>query len=127
MSERFLSQHRVKRPADFARAYERRASVSDDCLIVYASPNELPHPRLGLSVSRKVGGAVTRNLWKRLLREAFRLSRPALPVGVDLIVIPRAAKIPSLTQLQSSLVRLSARAARKSPRARKPQPPGSSE
>jgi ribonuclease P protein component len=119
MSERFLSQYRVKRPADFARAYQRRASVSDDCLIVYASPNGLPHPRLGLSVSRKVGGAVTRNRWKRLLREAFRQSRPALPAGVDLIVIPRAAAIPPLAQLQASLVRLSARAARKSPSARK--------
>jgi ribonuclease P protein component len=119
MSERFLSQYRVKRPADFARAYQRRASVSDDCLIVYASPNELPHPRLGLSVSRKVGGAVTRNRWKRLLREAFRQSRSALPAGVDLIVIPRAATIPPLAQLQASLVRLSARAARKSSSARK--------
>ncbi|HEY1785147.1 MAG TPA: ribonuclease P protein component [Pirellulales bacterium] len=115
MSERFLSQYRVKRTADFDRAYQLRASVADGCLIVYAAANGLPHPRLGLSVSRKVGGAVIRNRWKRLLREAFRLSRTALPAGVDLIVIPRAAKaIPTLDQLQASLVRLSARAARKS-------------
>ena len=119
MSERFLPQFRVRRPADFARAYERRASVSDDCLIVFAAPNGLPHPRLGLSVSRKVGGAVQRNRWKRLLREAFRHSRLALPAGVDLIVIPRRAKIPPLAELQASLVRLSARAARKPPQPRK--------
>ncbi len=47
-------------------------------------------PRLGLSVSRKVGGAVERNRVKRLLREAFRLEEPALRPGQDLVVVARA-------------------------------------
>jgi ribonuclease P protein component len=116
MSERFLAAYRVKRPADFARAYQRRASVSDGWLIVYAAPNNLEHPRLGLSVSRKVGGAVVRNRWKRLLREAFRLSLTALPPGCDLVVIPRGQEAPPLEELKTSLVRLAARAAKKSNR-----------
>ena len=76
-------------PADFRRVYDRRRSVSDDWLIVYACPNGLPHLRLGLSVSRKVGQATHRNRLRRLYREAFRLTRHEMPVGLDLVLIPR--------------------------------------
>jgi ribonuclease P protein component len=56
-------------------------------------PNDLGHARLGLAVSRKVGGAVVRNRVKRRLREAFRRLRPELG-GVDLVVLasPEAAR-----------------------------------
>jgi ribonuclease P protein component len=106
MDQRFLAHYRIRRGADFQRAFRRRVSAADQCIIVFAHANRLPHPRLGLSVSRKVGGAVVRNRWKRLLREAFRLTRPQLPAGVDLIVIPRAGVDPTLAALMESLVRL---------------------
>ena len=113
MDQRFLTHYRIRRNADFQRAFRRRVSVADQCIVVFGHPSGLPHPRLGLSVSRKVGGAVVRNRWKRLLREAFRLTRPQLPTGIDLIVIPRAGTEPTLAALMESLVRLAGRLERK--------------
>ena len=80
--ERFPAGFRLRKQADFARVYARRCSASDGLILVYVAASTLDHPRIGLSVSRKVGGAVERNRWKRLLREAFRQSRQALPAGI---------------------------------------------
>lgn len=109
----FPRTHRLRAAADFERCYARKRSVSDNVLIVYACENGLPHPRLGCSVSRKIGNAVTRARYKRLFREAFRLTQHQLPAGVDLILIPRPGPEPTLATLQASLVKLAHQAARK--------------
>jgi ribonuclease P protein component len=58
--------------------------------VLYSFPNDaVVRPRLGLSVSRKVGGAVERNQVKRLLRESFAASEPGLSEGHDLVVVAR--------------------------------------
>jgi ribonuclease P protein component len=111
--QRFPAKYRVRRPSEFKRAYQRRCSTADDALVLYGFPNDLPYPRLGLSIPRRVGGAVVRNRWKRLLREAFRLGREQLPNGVDLIVMPRQGIVPELASLAASLPRLADRVAAK--------------
>src|SRR5579884_3906428 len=112
-SFRFRKHEHLRRAADFRRVYDRRRSVSDNLLIVYVCENGLPYLRLGLSVSRKVGGAVQRNRMRRLYREAFRLTRHEMPVGLDLILIPRRPEPPTLAELKQSLPRLVRQVARK--------------
>ncbi|OHB68446.1 MAG: ribonuclease P protein component [Planctomycetes bacterium RBG_13_63_9] len=111
--QRLLAAYHIRRGADFQRVYGRRCTASDALLLVYGAPNGLPHPRLGLSVSRKVGKAVVRNRFKRLIREAFRLRREQLPAGVDLVVIPRPTAEPTLAQLLDSLPRLAGQIGRR--------------
>ncbi len=108
-SHRFPQRMRVKEGADFARAYQRGLREDARWVVVYGFPNGLNHVRLGLSVSRKVGGAVRRNRLKRLLREAFRLQQHHLAPGLDLIVVARPHELRPLEDYESVLVRASSR------------------
>src|SRR5262245_53799179 len=103
---RFRKTDHLRSPLDFQRVFERRRSVSDNWLIVYGCENGLDRLRLGLSVSRKYGKAVQRNRLRRLYREAFRLTRGEMPAGLDLVLIPRSAKAPTLADLKKSLPKL---------------------
>jgi ribonuclease P protein component len=81
---------RLTRSAEFERVYRSGRSQANRHLILYTFPTgSSESPRVGFSVSRKVGGAVERNRVKRLLREAFDKSGQCLPNGVDLVVIAR--------------------------------------
>ncbi len=137
---RYPRTMRLRRREEFDRAFQGGVSVRDDVLKLLACANGLPHARLGVAVSRKVGGAALRNRFKRVFREAFRLSQAELPKGLDLVAIParppsiakqgkrparRVAalvRVPLLAAVRVSLVLLARRAAARLARAAEERP-----
>ncbi len=105
-SQKLGKHEHLLRPQDFRLVFERRCSVSDDWLCVFLLPNGLGWSRLGLSVGKKFGGAVQRNRIRRVYREAFRLARPELPTGWDIVLVPRTAKPPTTAVIRECLVKL---------------------
>jgi ribonuclease P protein component len=83
---------RLSRSGDFDRVYREGESHSNRFLVLYAFPrgeSGEDDTRLGISVSRKVGGAVERNAVKRSLREAFWSLDPDVPARHDVVLVAR--------------------------------------
>jgi ribonuclease P protein component len=109
---RLTRSQRLRRQLDFDRVHGSNVYAADKVLVVRGCANGLPNTRLAVSLSRKVGNAVVRNRWKRLVREAFRLQLPELPRGLDLVVRPRQGATADFLAIRRSLLDLTARIAR---------------
>jgi ribonuclease P protein component len=91
-------RRRLSRSAEFERVYRQGRSKGNRYLVLYAFPRDRQSdddgPRLGLSVGRRVGGAVDRTRVKRVLREAFWEQARRLPAGSDYVVVARPECLP---------------------------------
>ncbi len=100
----FRRSQRLTHAREFDAVYNAKVRKSAGTLTFFGVPNETGITRLGLSVGRRVGGAVVRNRIKRLLREAFRLEQRDLPAGLDLVVTVRP-HVPMRLQAYRELLR----------------------
>ena len=91
----FRCRHRLSRDSDYRAVFAHKCRKTRGPITVFVRANATAHHRLGLSIGKRVGAAHTRNRVKRLIREAFRLERDAIPPtpdgsGYDLVVTARA-------------------------------------
>jgi ribonuclease P protein component len=104
-----LARLRLRRGIDFKRVYASRRVRHGKLMAVHWQDNQLGHPRVGFSISTRVGGSVQRSRLKRRLRE---LTRPVLAgsdSGVDLVVVARpAAGAAAFAELAAEFKALSA-------------------
>lgn len=98
---------RLLRRAEFRRVYEEGQRRSGPLCALFFRSNGLPHTRLGITATVRLGNAVLRSRVKRRVREVFRLNRASIPVGWDIVLNPReaAARVPFAT-LVKELLRL---------------------
>ena len=83
----------VKENYEFRRIYAKGRSGVSPYLVVYVRPNRYGHNRLGVTVSKKLGNAVTRNRVRRRLREIFRLNQAGLAQGFDMVIVARTRAV----------------------------------
>lgn len=99
-SQVFSPAERIRRRAEFQEIYNRGAKVHGRYCTVFIKANPDGAGRLGISATRKLGGAVDRNRAKRLIREVFR--RNKIAKGFDVVVIPKRDLLDaSLTVLEA--------------------------
>ena len=106
--ERLRPAERLRRRADYLRCYRTGRRRHGSLAILYFIPNQLGHPRIGITASRKVGKAVVRHRLKRRIKETYRRwkrrgSLPAMDLVVHLKPEAGAADFPSF---RSELLRL---------------------
>jgi len=88
--EGFRPQDRIRKRSEYQAIYEKARRVPSRSFVLFVHPNTQHRPRIGITVTKKIGGAVQRNRAKRLVREIFRRHKSELQ-NVDIVVNGRTA------------------------------------
>lgn len=112
----FTLADRVRKRSEYRRIYEHGRKISSKRFTLFYLENGLDRARMGVTITRRAGGAVQRNRAKRLLREWFRTNREDLP-PMDLVVNAREgvhlASLEDLSlELKAAMRRVASREAR---------------
>lgn len=86
-------KNRLKKRRDFTRVYQRGKSRAGRCLVLCRRKTGLSDYRVGFTVSKKVGNAVTRNKIRRRLKEISRLRPELFTCGYDYIIVARPSVV----------------------------------
>lgn len=101
----FGKDDRLSKPFEYKIVLEEGQRAATGHFVIYARRRIDGKKRIGISVGKKVGGAVVRNRIKRIFRETFRLNREKFPHGVDIVVIVRRNEgLKTLKDVESSFV-----------------------
>jgi ribonuclease P protein component len=109
----FPRSHRLRGRDVFKKLYDQGMKEVRGPLVAFALRNDLPHPRLGISVPKRIGHAPKRNRIRRMIRESFRLLQHDAPFGYDLLIIARSHDPQMLADYQRLLSGLIVRLIRK--------------
>jgi ribonuclease P protein component len=85
----FEKEDRILKRSEFHELTGSGRKLENDCLIAFIKPGRFNRPRLGITVTRKVGKAARRNRFKRLVREYFRLNKQHLNQNWDINIIAK--------------------------------------
>lgn len=98
----------IKKDYEFRKIYKHGKSFANKYLVVYILKNKTDQTRIGISISKKVGNAVTRNRIRRLIKETYRLNIDEnIKKGYDLVFISRvAAKDATYKDIEKAMTHL---------------------
>ena len=105
---------RLKTRRQYVAVYDKGRRMASTSMVLFGLPNAQDQCRLGITVTRKVGGAVQRNRIKRVMREIFRHHRTRLAPSLDLVVNPRREFLGKTSnEIEEEFLKTFARLARK--------------
>ncbi len=122
--EGFPWHYRIVRGSDYRAVYDAGLKLHSERFVLFAKANALGHHRLGITVSRKIGGAVIRNRVKRLFREIFRKSAAEIHPSFDLVFnAKRGSATAGYVELREEFLAAASRICRTGDRSIVPDPP----